>query len=338
MNLFVRTGASLLGLLSFSLACDSAEGTDLGASGAEHRNNYYVYVGSKGWGCRDCGYTNSPTLGSYGFASLGYGATPGLSPNKLVEAVDPNGVSWPVSIDESELTVDKNGTLLQGFDLIDWTLIVKAADPKGGDAETYEVEVYSYEKVPGWDDNAEAVPTYGLSVYSPNSDTMVNVCPGFDLDMTSVVFLNRELYDLGGFGVADDVDNVASIACRGHALAKMKLLHYDPEPGAYVTTPDERLATLRMLTADYCGDGNSNTVLGTPVHWTDQLGHVFFDSSTMSSDVEAQWNENGALCANTTRLGGSTPTCDGKKLPNCDPTFGGFEGDAVWASMLVPAP
>lgn len=334
MNLLVRTGASLLGLFTFSLACDSPDATDLGAGKAEHRTKGYSAGGGPHWGCRDCGFTNSPFLGLHAFESVGYGTVPGASPNKLVEAVDASGSAWPVYVDEYGLGVDKAGDELRGDDLVGWTLIVDATTATG--SMTFEVEVYAFEEVPGWDDNEEPVPTYGLSVYDSGTDTMVNVCPGMDVDLTSVVFLDRELYDLSSYGVNEGVDNVASMACRGHAVAKMKLLQYGPSSG---TTVEERLATLRMITADYCGDGTSNTVHGTPLDWTDQRGHVMFDENTMSSVVEAEWSEEGALCANTPRLGGPTPVCDGQPLPSCESPFSGsINGDVTWVSMNPPQP
>lgn len=325
MNL-VRSGMSLMGLLSLSIACGSPEGTDVGVN-AEHRK---VVKGGKDWGCRDCGFTNSPYLGPYAFESVGYGSLPGPSLNKFVEAIDVSGAAWPVFVDEFGLGVDQGGLEVRGHDLVGWTLIVDASNATGSD--TYEVEVYAFEEVAGWNDSEDPVPTYGLSVYDVNTDTMVNVCPGYDLDATSIVFLDRELYDLSTFGVDDGVDNVASLACRGHALAKMKLLQYDPNSPSFSTTPSERLATLRMLTADYCGDGTSQTWVGTPLDWTDQLGHVLFDPSSMSPVIEAEWSEDGALCLNTPRVG-SAPSCS-PALPPCDPLFSAVSGDAVWTTML----
>ena len=331
MNMTVRCSLAFLGVCTL-LGCGEEEPV-APLEDAAHRGLYYVVTPSKkkgGWGCRDCDFTNSPHLGTYAFDRLGYGDTPYAGEPRLVEARDPQGNAWPVSVDTWGLEVRKNGAELRGLDLLGWDLVVK--DPQG---TVYDVHIYNYEEVEGWNDGADAVPTYGLSQYDPALDGHVNVCPGLSLDDTSIVFLNREIYGANDMKVTEDIDGVATLACRGHALAKMKLLQYDPDSPHLGTRLEDRQATLRMITADYCGTGTPHTQSGVPLHWTDALGHVQFDSGSMSPIIEAEWDEFGAVCLNDTRLPGVTVDCSpAPNPPPCDPEFSGYSGGTVWVSLL----
>jgi hypothetical protein len=64
-----------------------------------------------------------------------------------------------------------------------------------------------------------------------------------------------------------------TIACVGEAAAKMKLMDFHPH-GNRQASVAERQATLRMITADYCGTGHSFTVNGTQVAWRDAAGQI----------------------------------------------------------------
>lgn len=98
-----------------------------------------------------------------------------------------------------------------------------------------------------------------------------------------------------------------NIACAGTALSKMKLMGYDPQEqhAEFMTTPLQRQATLRMLTARYCEARRelSFTVEGQPLVWQnaalwfDPLGR---DPSTIDR-IEAVWDEHGAICLSTPR-------------------------------------
>jgi hypothetical protein len=144
-----------------------------------------------------------------------------------------------------------------------------------------------------------------------------------------------------------------NIACVGTALAKMKLLGYDPETtGRHATTWKQRQATLKMLTARYCKEQEklSFTQTGQPLVW--QNMRQWFPSpspaknplpvltvpapksslpaattplGTTDDNVEAVWNQDGAICLNEPRrpewsreeiIG----AC-GVNIPRCDDYF-----------------
>ena len=98
-----------------------------------------------------------------------------------------------------------------------------------------------------------------------------------------------------------------TLACAGSALAKMKLMGYDPETprgDAFFTTPEQRQATIKMITATYCEvDGKSPqfTRDGTPLAWKNRAGWLEPPWSLVRN-VEARWNAEGATCLEEPRL------------------------------------
>lgn len=119
-----------------------------------------------------------------------------------------------------------------------------------------------------------------------------------------------------------------NIACQGGAIAKMRLLGYDPdptsprapappiwagprgrnqppaEPPAPADERDERQATLKMITGKYCGQ-RSHTAPGTRVSWTpldrdpDRRKAKEIEAD---ANLEAFWRANGAVCLSTPRV------------------------------------
>jgi hypothetical protein len=106
-----------------------------------------------------------------------------------------------------------------------------------------------------------------------------------------------------------------SFACRGASVAKCVEFGYKPWDGL----GDEHHACVRMLRADYCGDGTPHTVNGTLINLYDDLG---IQADTESWPVDATWTPDGAGCLNHYR-GGAEPACYAAKY---SATCGGFSG------------
>ena len=109
-----------------------------------------------------------------------------------------------------------------------------------------------------------------------------------------------------------------TFACRHASIAKCVELGYKSSIGF----GDHQHACVRMLRADYCGDGVSHTVNGTPINLYDAVG-VQLDSE--SWPVDAEWTPDGALCLYHHR-GGSQPSCYAEKY---SATCGSFAGGAL---------
>jgi hypothetical protein len=86
-----------------------------------------------------------------------------------------------------------------------------------------------------------------------------------------------------------------------------------------------------MITADYCGDGHSFTVAGTPVAWRDAAGTV--DPPFSEKALEAQWGPGGAVCLDTPRHADLDEVLDRCQIPACDGDDS-FRDGVVWRTML----
>jgi hypothetical protein len=103
-----------------------------------------------------------------------------------------------------------------------------------------------------------------------------------------------------------------NIGCAGHALAKLHLSGHTTgaqNDEGFHTTEQERQATLKMITADYCGTGYAFTVAGQPLQWTDQHGWNTYTIG-FAGKKEAEWTEKGASCLNEPRIN-ANPTVPG---------------------------
>ena len=112
-------------------------------------------------------------------------------------------------------------------------------------------------------------------------------------------------------------DGVLNIACAGSALAKLYLMRHTEASQEVATTRAERQAMLKMLTADVYGDGHSFTVANQPLHWSDAKRITRMGART--GEVEAVWNEHGALCLNVPRIAAleGAITAHGQRPPRC---------------------
>lgn len=153
---------------------------------------------------------------------------------------------------------------------------------------------------------------YTISYLNP-SGSRVSVC-GHDANGAVIQafplagrYDTSEGTDTGGDHI-NDPDHF-SIACRGSALAKCAEFGYKPfkekaecaSPGncQMVDLAPVHQACVRMIRADYCGDGRSHTYTGTEVDVYDGLGIKSQDP--VAWDLEAEWTTGGAQCVSHTR-------------------------------------
>ena len=87
-----------------------------------------------------------------------------------------------------------------------------------------------------------------------------------------------------------------NIACGRDTLAKLRLTRHSMRG----TNNDWKVSqtVLKMLSADYCGDGTSFTVAGEPLVWQSPTGMSYRLSPT---SLEARWTERGATCLDVPR-------------------------------------
>lgn len=135
----------------------------------------------------------------------------------------------------------------------------------------------------------------------PGGDELLGMRSG-----ESVVF-EGDRFDARAMTTAEVGDALwFNLGCAGHTLAKLHLTRNTIAGGAasYGISGKDRQATLKMMAADYCGDGTKFTVAGEPLRWRGGL----VDFYTFPSSLEARWTNEGATCLNEPRLRHTTST------------------------------
>jgi len=274
------------------------------------------------WGCKTCGFSNSPRVGASGSFVLGEAQadTPALT-----AAVDPAGKRYSVDIVDQSLVIGSrlgarsSNEGVTGDDLVGWSLVMRDA----AGAESH-LEIAAYDEVADWV-SGHPIATYALLTKDAETGETRGVC-GSTPNETAVTLVYGERYDAQTKTI-ERVDNFGAFACKGQALAKMKLMGRAPNDG-YGSTWQDRQATLKMLTADYCGTGESFTRVGEPLAWVDALG--WFSEVPDLATKEAHWTDAGAQCLDTPRWASRADVLDQCALPTCDD-----EADnAAWVSYL----
>ena len=149
-------------------------------------------------------------------------------------------------------------------------------------------------------DPAGEVMLYGLSEQDHDSGEWRNAClPDPD---------GRRLgFPLAGAFSADGTYRPAPgkllITCTGGAEGKCVRFGYRPwghTPDGVSLAPYYQ-ACVRMVRADYCGDGVGHTRNGTPVDIFDRIG-IQRDEVAEGMTLEAAWGPEGAVCVSHTRF------------------------------------
>ena len=149
-------------------------------------------------------------------------------------------------------------------------------------------------------DPAGEVMLYGLSEPDPQSGEWRNAClPDPD---------GRRLgFPLAGSFAPDGRYQPAAgkllITCTGGAEGKCVRFGYKPwgHTRDGVSLAPYYQACVRMVRADYCGDGVGHTRNGTPIDLFDRIG-VQKDEIAEGMTLEAAWGPEGAVCVRHTRL------------------------------------
>ena len=281
-----------------------------------------------------CG-TNTSEINGKSFQELHLGGQPNSSGIALVGFLPVTGLllGWKLGVEGDEL-VARGGlfgnSTLRGAQLVGSTILLKLDGTL-----TLPVVIAGYEQVDSWASNGQPVAAYSL-IYADLTQPLLtrSVCKGTLLDplQASVVILAGERYDLEDKTVIPNQTNWITLACAGSAAAKMSLLGYGPhakfDDGTQPASVDRRQATLKMITADYCGDGTSYTADGTELDWENQTGTVLPEGAV--GPIEAIWTEEGAVCLDTPRLVDNEDVeCP---LPRCDAYS---LDDGEWATYVV---
>jgi len=234
----------------------------------------------------------------------------GVSMNGVsVNGVSMNGVSMNgVSMNGVSMNgVSINGVSMNGLDFIGATLTASLSN--GG---TLALHIDDIDPLTGANDDILA---YEVSVATDTGPT--SLC-GYEADGSP----RRALAVPGTWnlttGAWSDGGGTFSFACRAASIAKCVEMGYKTWDGF----ADHQHACVRMLRADYCGDGTPHTVNGTPINIYDNAG---VQADTESWQIDGEWTADGALCFNHYRGAATMPSCSQKYSTSC----GSFSGGAL---------
>ncbi len=129
-----------------------------------------------------------------------------------------------------------------------------------------------------------------------------------------------------------------NIGCAGHVIAKQHLTGNTKAAAAILgvtaSPPNMRTANLKMISADYCGGGDPFTVAGMPLRWKDYTGRMN-NLLVGQTNIEARWNETGAICLNTPRADQNPTAYSLMKFPGgVSPLLAPAAG---WCTGISPA-
>jgi hypothetical protein len=98
-------------------------------------------------------------------------------------------------------------------------------------------------------------------------------------------------------------DEAFGLTCTSGAIGKCLRMGYRPWQIARDGAPLRAYhqACVRMVRADYCGDGTGHTRDGTPINVYDRLGIQQADAAP-AMRFEAAWATDGAVCVNHARV------------------------------------
>lgn len=119
-----------------------------------------------------------------------------------------------------------------------------------------------------------------------------------------------------------------NIACAGTAIAKMRLLGLAPlDPSS---SPEQRQATLKMITARYCGS-DSFTEPGMPVLWRSEPYTPYngLPEFARVGEIEARWDEHGAVCLSHARAWRASHPVPSMLVDHCIPELCRRESDLI---------
>jgi hypothetical protein len=305
-------------------------------------------AGCEEWGCG----SNAATIGVHQFHELRLDRAPNPQGLVVLGFYDKTHKEIGYDVDRDHLLgLTDNGPLaksaLEGsYFLIEdgnqiWVLEIKKYDTTG-----YWVETF----------NPTQVPLYYFQYHlqsDPDPDKKADLCPnatgepewkGF---VGVAVIFRGDHYD----GYKKTVEEIGfqdprfNIGCMGTAVAKMQLLRHTlaSSDDLHKTTPDQRQALLKMITADYCGGGTTYTFNGHPLHhdWAQNWHPIY--SPQPEDAMEALWTSSGATCLDLARAIDVDPTIQDEilhecKIPRCNVVPVDWRKNDYLISTVPPPP
>ncbi|MDC0668835.1 ADYC domain-containing protein [Nannocystis radixulma] len=175
-------------------------------------------------------------------------------------------------------------------------------------------------------------PTYGMNYYTKKVQTiketaLLAACGNVNGEGIEAVVYEDLHVDMTSAYVKETPELI-NIACLDGGIGKSALWGYHPWDTGYY----EFMGAIRMIRADYCGDGDSWTKSGTAIELEDKWGYNTFFDPTLKT--EAIFGPKGALCVTRPRRPEFQITgvqCGGNAPPDCkDAKLGDFSDGYYW--------
>ncbi len=224
---------------------------------------------------------------------------------KVVSFKTSKGIPMNLVVHRSELKGRIPGGYVVGDDLVGSILVVQHEPTE----LQYEVSILELGQFPYFENGEGKMPTYRLGFRASGETggfrkTCNNPFLTDGIHQFSV-FFTGDRYDTNiGEVTAIGADALPwiNIACVGDVKQKVLMIRHAEAalaPG-FETSQDQRTAAVRMFRADYCGDGRPYTLPNTPLDWENVGGDNgpwnVLNVDLASANIEAIWDETGAIC------------------------------------------
>ncbi len=292
-----------------------------------------------------CGFQcngNSPNINSFQFPHLHLGGLPNADGVRLLGLRHPQTQVMHTLATNSKsdlVALNGNTVVASGAGLHEWQLVLE----KDGVEQVGTIEAHDG-AIESWHPMGRPMSAYAISFVLTDSTKEVgtrNACPtNFENPYTPVLTIIRgATYDREEKHVELVDPQWVTFACADEAAYKAKRLGYSqatklPGTNSPASIPQQD-ATLKMLTADYCGTGTSYTIPNQDLYWENRAGDVPLPEGMALLD-EALWGPNGALCLMSPRHYTEEEIAQECSIPSCA-TFDLDEvAGAEWATYIHP--
>ncbi len=281
--------------------------------------------------CPKCQF-NSTKVNSFPIPSLDLTGTRDAHGVAVRGLRDPDGDFFTLGVLGEELAAYDHGELVaSGEKLFSWEIVLD-----GGGGELV-LRIVGHKQQASWAKDGAPVSLYGL-VGTIDGKPLDAACPDPEFGASAVTIVHGETYD----GVRKALDQVGdqwiTLACVDQAAYKVKRLGYGPHgnqgPGGKPASPEQRVATLKMVTADYCGTGQSFTVDDARVYFRNKAASLTFAPIGHLTSVEAYWDAKGALCFDYARNVRRKDILDVCQIPDCKVLADQLPPHWEWKTLL----
>ncbi len=291
-------------------AVNADEGAEAGGDGADADGagpvlgqTEQALLECPNWACGQ----NGPTLNNREFHELSEVSATANAEGFHLGPLVQNSLVYQVHVIGSQLSANRTGSpTLTGAALIGAYFLI-------AHESNFIVRVYITEviEVPLWAGprKGQRTEAYRLMWQEPSGERRHNLCAKPPTDKPKggellnlpgefTVLFEGNRYDAKSKTLLPASREWFNLGCASHALSKLFLTGHTTLTGS---APEaQQQAVLKMLTADYCGDGTSFTLGGEPLLWKTSNGYMDYFGTPHA--LEARWNDKGAVCLDNPRM------------------------------------